>query len=63
MKVDGIAAMADDVMAIAILLVKSQSHGIQFGMKAGLARVHLPRNFRAEDLSLLEFAILEDGQS
>src|SRR5881227_262194 len=60
-KVDGVSTMADDVMAVAIFLVKSQSHGIQFGMKARLARVHLPCNFRAEDLSFLEFAVLKMG--
>src|SRR5215472_12757197 len=58
-EVDGVSAVPDDLMSVAVLLIKAQCHGIQLRVKAVLPRVHLSRSLRAQDLCALIISVLK----
>ena len=58
-KIHGIAAVPNDAMAVSSFFIKSKGHSIHGGMRGELPRMHLLRGFRAENLGVSIFSILE----
>src|SRR5205807_8946480 len=58
-KIDGVSSVSNDPVPAAALLIKPQRHSVHIGGESSLPAMHGQGSFRAQNLRVLKFSILQ----